>query len=106
MDVLTNQENKIAALVAADLPEKQIADRLHIAPSTVHKHTANIRKKLGVKTAVGIAVKYIQSLEYPKQFVLACMFLVVQLFAIGTDNDQMRMFRSARSCRSRIVKKA
>lgn len=104
MDLLTKQEKRIARLVAEELAEKQIADVLHISPKTVHTHTKNIRKKLGVKTAVGIAVKYLQSLEHPKRFAMAIMFLFLQLGIIVDANDlDFRRNRSARrSFRTRI----
>lgn len=96
MDLLTKQENRVAKLIAAEQSEKMIAAALFISPKTVPVHKKNIRKKLGVKTNVGIAVKYLQSLEFPKQFVLGGLFLVVQLFSIGVVDNQERVFRSGR----------
>ena len=96
MNLLTRQENRVAKLIAEEQSEKMIAETLFISPKTVPVHKKNIRKKLGVKTNVGIAVKYLQSLEFPKQFVLVCMFLGLQLFAIGSVDNQERIFRSGR----------
>lgn len=105
-DILTRQQYRIAKLVAEELAEKQIADRLHIAESTVHTHTRRIRKKLGVKTAVGIAVKYLQSLEEPKKFVLSILFLTLQsLLIFSVDEIDMRRNRIARRVvRSKTVR--
>lgn len=96
MDILTRQENRVARLIAEEQSEKMIAETLFISPKTVPVHKKNIRRKLGVKTNVGIAVKYILSLEDPKQFVLVCLFLGLQLFAIGTADNQERMFKTAK----------
>lgn len=96
MDILTRQENRVAKLIAEEQSEKMIADILFISPKTVPVHKKNIRKKLGVKTNVGIAVKYLQSLEHPKKFALACFFLSLQFFAIVAQDNQVRVFRSGR----------
>ena len=97
MSVLTKREYQIAEHVAKDKSEKMIAAELFISPGTVHKHTANIRKKWKVNTAVGIAVKYVQSLDNPKNFVLGCVFLSIQLFMIASNNDfEARKVRTAR----------
>lgn len=96
MELLTRQEERIARLIAEEQSEKMIAAKLFISPKTVPVHKKNIRRKLGVKTNVGIAVKYLQSLEYPKQFALTVMFLLLQLFAIGANDMQERVFRAGR----------
>lgn len=85
--ILTNRELEVAECVASDLSEKMIAAKLFISPGTVHKHTANIRKKWNVKTSVGIAVKYVQGLEFPKKFVLASLFLIIQAVIICNNED-------------------
>lgn len=97
MEILTKQENKIAELIALECSEKQIADQLFISTKTVPVHKKNIRKKLKVKTNVGIAVKFLQSLEQPKNFVLSVCFLMLQLFTIvATPDADMRKPISAR----------
>lgn len=97
MEILTRQEKRIAKLVAEEMAEKQIADVLNISPTTVHTHTKNIRRKLGVKSAVGIAVKYLQSLEHPRRFAVAMMFLFLQLGIIVSANElDFRRSRIAR----------
>lgn len=101
MSVLTKREMQIAEYVAKDKSEKMIAAELFISPGTVHKHTSNIRKKWKVNTAVGIAVKYLQTLENPKNFVLGCVFLSIQSLIIFSNQDlQVRKVRTAR----RVVK--
>lgn len=103
MDLLTRQENRIAKLIAEELSEKMIADVLFISEKTVPVHKKNIRKKLGVKSNVGIAIKYLQSLENPKQFVLSMFFLVLQTAIICTVQDiDVRAVRSAKKGRKEI----
>lgn len=99
---LTSREYEVAGLIAKDLSQKMIADELFISPGTVHKHNSNIRKKWNVKTSVGIAVRYLQTLDSPKQFVLASMFLVIQGFMVltGTEMEARKPVRVS----NRVVK--
>lgn len=53
-DELTPREWKVAYLVAQGLGNKEIAQRLNIATSTVANHVANIMRKLGTSSRVGI----------------------------------------------------
>lgn len=94
-NLLTRQEKRIARLIAQDKSEKMIAHELFISEKTVHTHNKNIRKKLGVSTKVGIAIKYVQSLDDPKKFIIASLFLALQLFAIGITDNQERVFRKS-----------
>lgn len=87
METLTIRENEVAGLVAHELAEKQIADKLCISEQTVHTHTKNIRKKLGCKNNVGIATRYILSLENPKAFIPGMFFLLLQLFMLADVYD-------------------
>ena len=48
VEPLSKREQQILALLASRLSNKEIADRLHISPVTVKRHTANIYQKLGV----------------------------------------------------------
>lgn len=48
--VLTERENEVTALIASGLTNKDIAEKLHLSPHTVHTHRKNILKKLGVKS--------------------------------------------------------
>jgi LuxR family maltose regulon positive regulatory protein len=47
-DPLSDRETEILALLAERLSNKEIAERLHITPETVKRHTANIYQKLDV----------------------------------------------------------
>lgn len=44
---LSRREREVAVLATRDLSDRQIADRLHIAPATVDRHVANILSKRG-----------------------------------------------------------
>ena len=54
--VLTERESEITTLIASGLTNKEIADRLHLSPHTVHTHRKNIIKKLGVKSVSELTV--------------------------------------------------
>jgi two-component system, NarL family, nitrate/nitrite response regulator NarL len=45
---LTAREREIAALVACNLPNKEIARRLHLGPATIKNHVHNILQKLNI----------------------------------------------------------
>lgn len=53
---LTSTEIRVVKLVAQDLSDKEIADRLGCAYNTLCKHRENIEHKLKVHSKVGIAV--------------------------------------------------
>ncbi len=44
---LSDREREILACVAQGLSDREIADQLVLSPHTVHRHVANIRRKLG-----------------------------------------------------------
>jgi pimeloyl-ACP methyl ester carboxylesterase/DNA-binding CsgD family transcriptional regulator len=52
---ITEREREILALVAAGLTDAQIAERLTVSPHTVHRHVANARAKLGVRSRAAAA---------------------------------------------------
>jgi pimeloyl-ACP methyl ester carboxylesterase/DNA-binding CsgD family transcriptional regulator len=54
-DAITERERQILALVAAGLTDGQIAERLTVSPHTVHRHIANARTKLGVRSRAAAA---------------------------------------------------
>jgi DNA-binding CsgD family transcriptional regulator len=87
---LTVREYEIAEYVTKDLSQKMIASRLFISPGTVKTHVDNIKRKWGVSTSIGIAVKYLQSLDFPKKFVLASFFLCIQAVMIF-ENPEMNL---------------
>jgi non-specific serine/threonine protein kinase len=55
LDCLTSREREIAALVAAGLSNRQIAERLVISKRTVDAHLAHILAKLGATSRVHVA---------------------------------------------------
>ena len=56
VDSFTEREFEILMLVAEDYTNKEISEKLFIAPVTVDTHKKNIMAKLGVKNALGLAV--------------------------------------------------
>lgn len=44
---LSAREREVLACVARGLADPEIAEHLHLSPHTVHRHVANIRRKLG-----------------------------------------------------------
>lgn len=54
-DTLTAREKMVAKKVARGLLNKQIADELQISEKTVQVHRGSVCRKLGVKSAVGVA---------------------------------------------------
>lgn len=54
---LSNRELEILSLLGKKLRNKEIADRLFIAPETVKRHTANIYRKLDAHNRQKAVVK-------------------------------------------------
>jgi DNA-binding NarL/FixJ family response regulator len=54
---LTRREQEILKLIASELTNQEIADRLFISPRTVHSHRRNLMQKVGVKNTAGL-VRY------------------------------------------------
>ena len=54
---LTKRELEILQLIASELTNQEIADKLFISPRTVHSHRRNLMQKVGVKNTVGL-VRY------------------------------------------------
>jgi DNA-binding NarL/FixJ family response regulator len=52
---LTFREKEILGMVASELANQEIADKLKISKRTVETHRKNIMRKLGVKNSVGLA---------------------------------------------------
>jgi pimeloyl-ACP methyl ester carboxylesterase/DNA-binding CsgD family transcriptional regulator len=57
---ITEREREILELVAAGFTDAQIAERLTLSPHTVHRHIANARMKLGVRSRAAAAVALAQ----------------------------------------------
>jgi len=55
LDSLTERERNVMRLVVEGLPNKLVADRLHISVRTVEVHRARVFDKMGVKSAVELA---------------------------------------------------
>ena len=53
---LTKREIEVLRLVAQGLVNKEIADKLNIGLTTVISHRKNITKKVGIKSASGLAI--------------------------------------------------
>ena len=47
---LSEREQEVLRLVADGLSDSEIAERLVLSPHTVHRHVANIRRKLGLRS--------------------------------------------------------
>ncbi|WP_067690320.1 alpha/beta fold hydrolase [Nocardia jejuensis] len=54
-DAVTDREREILRLVAEGLTDIQIGERLTLSPHTVHRHVANARTKLGVRSRAAAA---------------------------------------------------
>jgi DNA-binding CsgD family transcriptional regulator len=53
---LSAREREVLRLVAEGLSDTEIAERLVLSPHTVHRHVANIRRKLGLHSRSAAAV--------------------------------------------------
>ena len=59
VELLTEREQGLLALLAKGLPYKQIGDQLGISPSTVHGHLHKIYGKLHVQSRTEAVVKFL-----------------------------------------------
>ena len=53
--LLTTREREVLALVAQGLSNPEIAQRLVLSTHTVHRHVANLMRKLGVSSRIAAA---------------------------------------------------
>ena len=53
--LLSDREREIIACVARGLSDREIAEQLVLSPHTVHRHVANIRRKLGRTSRAAVA---------------------------------------------------
>lgn len=58
---LTPRQLQIVSLFASDLPDKQIADQLHITESTLDTHKHHLFEKFGVNSKAGLITKAIKN---------------------------------------------
>ncbi|OLF10000.1 helix-turn-helix transcriptional regulator [Actinophytocola xanthii] len=63
---LTPTETKIAGMVAAGLPNRQIAEQLVLSPRTVGTHVSHILAKLGVRSRIDIAREAAEHSRVPR----------------------------------------
>jgi DNA-binding NarL/FixJ family response regulator len=63
---LTDREMEILEMIASEMTNKEIADKLFISPRTVDTHRRNLLQKLGVKNTAGL-VKYAMSIGVEKK---------------------------------------
>jgi two-component system response regulator DevR len=63
MNQLTHQEQKIVALVAQGLTNKEIAQRLGFSPLTVRNQVKVIMRKLGLKNRIQVAYLFGQQVN-------------------------------------------
>jgi ATP/maltotriose-dependent transcriptional regulator MalT len=45
--LLSSRERQVLTLIASGLSDHEVAEQLVLSPHTVHRHVANIRRKLG-----------------------------------------------------------
>ena len=63
---ITTREQQILEFLYKELTNKEIADQLFISPRTVDTHKRNLRKKLNVKSSVGLIKYYLTNVEGDK----------------------------------------
>lgn len=78
-EIFTHSEMEIAALLAKDLSEKQIATRRFTSHNTVRTHTRNMRKKIGANSNIGIVVRYLRSLDNKSKHLIGIAFVFMAL---------------------------
>ena len=97
--ILSERERTIARLLAWGNVQKEIADKLYIAPSTVATHMKNIYRKLNIRKETDLC-RYWIFYEYgiadnPLKKVIAVFFLALTTTMIFSQNNAVRVFRTA-----------
>lgn len=64
---LTEAERSVIALVAEGLTNREIGERLFVAPSTIHWHLKNIFRKLDVQNRTQLALRAPDVLGGPQE---------------------------------------
>lgn len=54
-EILSDREREVMILIASGLRTREIADKLSVSYKTVEKHRTNLMRKLGLRTAAGVA---------------------------------------------------
>jgi RNA polymerase sigma factor (sigma-70 family) len=54
LDVLTEREKEILTMIAEEMTNQEIAEKLFISPKTVETHRKNLMKKIGVNNTLGV----------------------------------------------------
>ena len=60
---ITTREQQILAFLYKEFTNKEIAEKLFISPRTVDTHKRNLRKKLNVKSSVGLIKYYLNNVS-------------------------------------------
>lgn len=60
---ITTREHQILEFLYKEYTNKEIADRLFISPRTVDTHKRNLRKKLNVKSSIGLIKYYLNNVQ-------------------------------------------
>lgn len=93
--MLSQREIQIMGLISHGKLEKEIADGLFIAPTTVHAHTRNIRRKINAANIADITRYYIQTYEYSRKGVTRNVAGGVRKSAIALRHTQTLRFRTS-----------
>jgi len=98
LEKLTEREREITEQIALGYSEKEAACRLFVSHVTIHNHTYNIRKKTNCRNNVDLVRKFILSLDNPKKYFAALLFLALQFGIIGfsMEEDVRRVPRNFR----------
>ncbi len=107
---LTNQEKRIAEMIAWGSAKKEIADKLHLSVRTIENHSRNIFQKIGIQKSTELSVfwfctQYKISLsDSPIAIkIVSCLLLSLMTFSIFEFHyTPERAYRTARSARTSV----